>query len=104
VKDTYLLIYTRYKFLIFSVYTLISTLGLFMQYTKEVLSITSILVVFASIFFCLYAWFNGTFTFVFAIDGNSSTGEVYRRWCLIIFSSLFYVYTLMALLHKYVSI
>ena len=50
-KDTYLLIYTRYKFLIFSVYTLISTLGLFMQYTKEVLSITSILVVFASIFF-----------------------------------------------------
>ncbi|TPU29600.1 hypothetical protein FJU85_12915 [Acinetobacter baumannii] len=93
-KETYLLIYTKYKFPIFLIYTLISTLGLFMQYTKEVLSITSILVVFAPTFFCLYAWFNGTFTFVFAIDGNSSTGEVYRRWCVIIFSSLFYVYTL----------
>ncbi len=93
-KETYLLIYTRYKFLIFSVYTLISAFGLFLQYIKEVLSISSVLVVFASTFFCLYAWFNGTFTFVFAIDVNSSTGEVYRRWCVIIFSSLFYVYTL----------
>ncbi|MDP7911656.1 hypothetical protein, partial [Acinetobacter baumannii] len=94
VKDTYLLIYTRYKFLIFSVYTLISTLGIFVQYIKEVLSISSVLVIFSSTFFCLYAWFNGTFTFVFAIDVNSSTGEVYRRWCVILFSSLFYVYTL----------
>ncbi|ARG40215.1 TPA: hypothetical protein JI054_11040 [Acinetobacter baumannii] len=93
-KDTYLLIYTRYKFLIFSVYTLISTLGIFVQYIKEVLSISSVLVIFSSTFFCLYAWFNGTFTFVFAIDVNSSTGEVYRRWCVILFSSLFYVYTL----------
>lgn len=93
-KETYLLIYTKYKLLIFFIYTLISALGLFIQYIKEVLSITSILVVFSSIFFCLYAWFNGTFTFVFAIDGNNSTGEVYRRWCVIIFSSLFYVYTL----------
>ncbi len=93
-KETYLLIYTKYKLLIFFIYTLISALGLFIQYIKEVLSITSILVVFSSKFFCLYAWFNGTFTFVFAIDGNSSTGEVYRRWCVIIFSSLFYVYTL----------
>ncbi|HFF5223759.1 hypothetical protein, partial [Acinetobacter baumannii] len=86
--------YTRYKFLIFSVYTLISTLGIFVQYIKEVLSISSVLVIFSSTFFCLYAWFNGTFTFVFAIDVNSSTGEVYRRWCVILFSSLFYVYTL----------
>lgn len=93
-KETYLLIYTKYKLLIFFIYTLISALGLFIQYIKEVLSITSILVVFSSTFFCLYAWFNGTFTFVFAIDGNSSTGEVYRRWCVILFSSLFYVYTL----------
>lgn len=93
-KDTYLLIYTRYKFLIFSVYTLISTLGIFVQYIKEVLSISSVLVIFSSTFFCLYAWFNGTFTFVFAIDVNSSTGEVYRRWCVILFSSLFSVYTL----------
>lgn len=93
-KDTYLLIYTRYKFLIFSVYTLISTLGIFVQYIKEVLSISSVLVIFSSTFFCLYAWFNGTFTFVFAIEVNSSTGEVYRRWCVILFSSLFYVYTL----------
>lgn len=93
-KETYLLIYKKYKLLIFFIYTLISSLGLFIQYIKEVLSITSILVVFSSTFFCLYAWFNGTFTFVFAIDGNSSTGEVYRRWCVIIFSSLFYVYTL----------
>lgn len=93
-KETYLLIYTKYKLLIFFIYTLISALGLFIQYIKEVLSITSILVVFSSTFYCLYAWFNGTFTFVFAIDGNSSTGEVYRRWCVIIFSSLFYVYTL----------
>lgn len=93
-KETYLLIYKKYKLLIFFIYTLISALGLFIQYIKEVLSITSILVVFSSTFFCLYAWFNGTFTFVFAIDGNSSTGEVYRRWCVIIFSSLFYVYTL----------
>ncbi|TYO20905.1 hypothetical protein, partial [Acinetobacter baumannii] len=84
----------RYKFLIFSVYTLISTLGIFVQYIKEVLSISSVLVIFSSTFFCLYAWFNGTFTFVFAIDVNSSTGEVYRRWCVILFSSLFYVYTL----------
>ncbi|AQZ82970.1 hypothetical protein BUM88_15905 [Acinetobacter calcoaceticus] len=93
-KETYLLIYTRYKFLIFLVYTLISAFGLFLQYINEVLSISSILSIFLSTFFCLYAWFNGTFTFVFAIDGNSSTGEVYRRWCVIIFSSLFYVYTL----------
>jgi hypothetical protein len=94
VKETYLLIYTRYKFLIFLVYTLISAFGLFLQYINEVLSISSILSIFLSTFFCLYAWFNGTFTFVFAIDINSSTGEVYRRWCVIIFSSLFYVYTL----------
>jgi len=94
VKETYLLIYTRYKFLIFCIYTLISVFGIFVQYIKEVLSISSVLVIFASTFFCLYAWFNGTFTFVFAIDGNSSTGEVYRRWCVIIFSSLFYLYTL----------
>jgi len=94
VKETYLLIYTRYKFLIFLVYTLISAFGLFLQYINEVLSISSILSIFLSTFFCLYAWFNGTFTFVFAIDVNSSTGEVYRRWCVIIFSSLFYVYTL----------
>lgn len=93
-KETYLLIYTRYKFLIFLVYTLISALGLFLQYINKVLSITSVLVVFSSTFFCLYAWFNGTFTFVFAIDVYSSTGEVYRRWCVILFSSLFYVYTL----------
>lgn len=93
-KETYLLIYTRYKFLIFLVYTLISAFGLFLQYINEVLSISSILSIFLSTFFCLYAWFNGTFTFVFAIDVNSSTGEVYRRWCVIIFSSLFYVYTL----------
>ncbi|GAA5587780.1 hypothetical protein Acal01_02959 [Acinetobacter calcoaceticus] len=93
-KETYLLIYTRYKFLIFLVYTLISAFGLFLQYINEVLSISSILSIFLSTFFCLYAWFNGTFTFVFAIDINSSTGEVYRRWCVIIFSSLFYVYTL----------
>jgi hypothetical protein len=96
VKETYLLIYTRYKFLIFLVYTLISAFGLFLQYINEVLSISSILSIFLSTFFCLYAWFNGTFTFVFAIDVNSSTGEVYRRWCVIIFSSLFYVYTLIA--------
>lgn len=95
-KETYLLIYTRYKFLIFLVYTLISAFGLFLQYINEVLSISSILSIFLSTFFCLYAWFNGTFTFVFAIDVNSSTGEVYRRWCVIIFSSLFYVYTLIA--------
>ncbi len=50
-KDTYLLIYTRYKFLIFSVYTLISTLGIFVQYIKEVLSISSVLVIFSSTFF-----------------------------------------------------
>jgi len=93
-KEFYLLIYTKYKLLIFLVYTLISALGLFLQYIKEVLSISSVLVIFASTFFCLYAWFNGTFTFVFAIDGNSSTGEVYRRWCVIFFSSLFYIYTL----------
>lgn len=93
-KETYLLIYTRYKFLIFLVYTLISAFGLFLQYINEVLSISSILSIFLSTFFCLYAWFNGTFTFVFAIDVNSSTGEVYRRWCVIIFSSSFYVYTL----------
>lgn len=92
-KETYLLIYTRYKFLIFLLYTLISALGLFLQYINEVLSISSVLVIFSSTFFCLYAWFNGTFTFVFAIDVNSSTGEVYRRWCVILFSSLFYVYT-----------
>lgn len=93
-KETYLLIYTRYKFLIFSVYTLISAFGLFFQYINEVLSISSCLSIFLSTFFCLYAWFNRTFTFVFAIDVNSSTGEVYRRWCVIIFCSLFYVYTL----------
>lgn len=93
-KETYLLIYTRYKFLIFWVYILISAFGLFLQYINEVLSISSFLVICISMFFCLYAWFNGTFTFVFAIDVNSSTGEVYRRWCVIIFSSLFYVYTL----------
>lgn len=93
-KETYLLIYTRYKFLIFSVYTLISAFGLFLQYINEVLSVSFSLSIFLSTFFCLYAWFNGTFTFVFAIDVNSSTGEVYRRWCVIIFSSLFYVYTL----------
>lgn len=93
-KETYLLIYTRYKFLIFLVYTLISAFGLFLQYINEVLSISSVLVIFSSTFFCLYAWFNGTFTFVFAMDVNSSTGEVYRRWCVILFSSLFYVYTL----------
>ncbi|OTN29427.1 hypothetical protein B9Y13_12120 [Acinetobacter baumannii] len=93
-KDTYLLIYTRYKFLIFSVYALISAFGIFVQYIKEVLSISFVLVIFSSTFFCLYAWLNGTFTFVFAIDVNSSTGEVYRRWCVILFSSLFYVYTL----------
>ncbi len=90
-KDTYLLIYTKYKFQIFLIYTLISAFGLFLQYIKEVLSISSVLVVFSSTFFCLYAWFNGTFTFVFAIDVNSSTGEVYRRWCVILFSSLFYM-------------
>lgn len=93
-KETYLLIYTRYKFLIFLVYILISAFGLFLQYINEVLSIPSILSIFLSTFFFLYAWFNGTFIFVFAIDVNSSTGEVYRRWCVIIFSSLFYVYTL----------
>ncbi len=93
-KETYLLIYTRYKFLIFLVYTLISALGLFLQYIKDVLTISSFLGICISMLFCLYAWFNGTFTFVFAIDGNSSTGEVYRRWCVILFSSLFYVYTL----------
>lgn len=93
-KETYLLIYTRYKFLIFLVYTLISAFGLFLQYINEVLSISSSLSIFLSTFFCLYTWFNGTFTFVFAIDVNSSTGEVYRRWCVILFSSLFYVYTL----------
>ncbi|ENV04639.1 hypothetical protein F968_00207 [Acinetobacter sp. NIPH 817] len=90
-KETYLLIYTKYKFPIFLIYTLISAFGLFLQYIKEVLSISSVLVVFSSTFFCLYAWFNGTFTFVFAIDVNSSTGEVYRRWCVILFSSLFYM-------------
>jgi len=94
VKETYLLIYTRYKLLIFTVYTLISAFGLFLQYINEVLSISSVLVIVSSTFFCLYAWFNGTFTFVFAIDVNSSTGEVYRRWWVILFSSLFYVYTL----------
>lgn len=93
-KETYLLIYTKYKLLIFFIYTLISAFGIFVQYIKEVLSISSVLVIFASTFFCLYAWFNRTFTFVFSIDVNSSTGEVYRRWCVIIFSSLFYVYTL----------
>lgn len=93
-KETYLLIYTRYKFLIFTVYILISAFGLFIQYIYEVLSISSFLVICISMFFCLYAWFNGNFTFVFAIDVNSSTGEVYRRWCVILFSSLFYVYTL----------
>ena len=93
-KETYLLIYTRYKFLIFWMYTLISAFGLFLQYINEVLSISSVLVIVSSTFFCLYAWFNGTFTFVFAIDVNSSTGEVYRRWCVILFSSLFYIYTL----------
>lgn len=50
-KDTYLLIYTRYKFLIFSVYTLISAFGIFVQYIKEVLSISSVLVIFSSTFF-----------------------------------------------------
>lgn len=93
-KETYLLIYTKYKLLILFIYTLISAFGIFVQYIKEVLSISSVLVIFASTFFCLYAWFNGTFTFVFSIDVNSSTGEVYRRWWVIFFSSLFYVYTL----------
>ncbi|WP_252510147.1 hypothetical protein [Acinetobacter oleivorans] len=78
VKEAYLLVYTRYKFLIFSVYTLLSAFGIFVQYIKEVLSVSSALVIFASTFFCLYAWFNGTFTFVFAIDVNSSIGEVNR--------------------------
>ncbi len=77
-KEAYLLVYTRYKFLIFSVYTLLSAFGIFVQYIKEVLSVSSALVIFASTFFCLYAWFNGTFTFVFAIDVNSSIGEVNR--------------------------
>lgn len=50
-KETYLLIYTRYKFLIFLVYTLISAFGLFLQYINEVLSISSILSIFLSTFF-----------------------------------------------------
>jgi len=36
VKETYLLIYTRYKFPMFLVYTLISTFGIFVQYIKNI--------------------------------------------------------------------
>lgn len=35
-KETYLLIYTRYKFPMFLVYTLISTFGIFVQYIKNI--------------------------------------------------------------------
>lgn len=71
-------------------------MGIYVQYLMNVLNLSSILAMALSYFFCLYSWFNGTFTYVLAISENSDNGEVIRRWWVIIMSSLLYLYMIVS--------
>lgn len=95
-KTLYLLILRKYKIWIVIGYTIVTFVGLYIQSLMSLITIDTTLGVFLSFFLCMYAWFNGTFTFVFAIEENSSHGEVIRRWLVIVLSFMLHVYMIFA--------
>lgn len=93
-KDLYLLIFRGHKkaiILFFSVFTLV---GIYIQYLENIFDFTSFLPIGLSYFYCLYTWFNGTFTFASPVNENSSDSDVIWRWLMITISFLLFLYAI----------
>ncbi|MGY3821965.1 hypothetical protein [Acinetobacter haemolyticus] len=93
-KDLYLLILKEYKKEIVIGLLILTIIGVGIQYQMNVLTLSSVLTIFVSFFFCLYAWLNGTFTFAFPIDQRSSEGEIIRRWLMIVIGFMVHLFAI----------
>ena len=81
--------YKKETFVIIFAFTLI---GFFIQYMVNAFTWSSFSSVLMSFLFCLYAWFNGTFTAALPIDEESSNGEVIRRGVMIATGVIVHLY------------
>lgn len=93
-KDLYLLIFRGHKkaiILFFSVSTLV---GIYIQYQENIFDFASFLSIGLSYFYCLYTWFNGTFTFAAPVNENSNDSDIIWRWLMIAISFLLFLYAI----------
>lgn len=100
-KKIYLLMLKEHKKKIILFFSLLTLLGISIQFLTNFLNLASLVTILLAYIYCLYTWMNGTFTFADPIDDNSNNSDVFWRWIMIFISFSLFFYAILAPIYQW---